>query len=335
MDDVKSAESPLEAAAQTVSADTAEAFKLLADETRLAILLALWEEHEPLPEHNVSFSELLERVDYDNRGNFSYHLEKLEGRFVTQHTERGGYELRTAGLKLVRSIIAGTGIDEVSVDGVEIDDPCPVCDAPATTINYQDGVVLWNCTQCDGVAPGVSEWGTVKEHMDGILALRQFEPAGVAARDPMELRTASKVAKHQEAQSMFNGVCPTCSGQVDGRVAYCEDHDPQGGCDNCGWLLELLVRFQCRTCEEYLFVDPGHLALFHPAVVALYEEHGISTRIHTGDLGSASRLFEIMTDHEREIISENPLRMAVTAEVADGDVRVTFDETASIVDVRR
>jgi len=334
MDEVTSTESLLEAAAQTVGTNTTEAFKLLADETRLAILLALWEEHEPLPDHNVPFSRLLDRVDYDNRGNFSYHLEKLEGSFVTQHTERGGYELRTAGLKLVRSIIAGTGIDDVSVDDVEIDEPCPICDAP-TTINYQDGVILWTCTECDGVAPGVSEWGAVKDHMDGVLDLTQFEPAGVAARRPAELRAASKVAKHQKVRSMFNGVCPTCSGPVDSRLEYCSDHDPRGGCDNCGWLLRLLAYFQCRTCEDYAIADPKKLPLFHPAVTAFYEDHGISTRVHTEDTGSARHIFDLMTDHGEELVSEDPLRVAVTAAVDGDDVRVTIDETASIVDVSR
>jgi len=334
MEDVKSTESPLEAAAQTVSSDTAEALKLLADETRLAILLALWEEHEPFPNHNVPFSRLLDQVDYDNRGNFSYHLEKLDGRFVMQHTERGGYELRTSGLKFVRSLIAGTGIDDVSVDDVEIGESCPICEAP-TTINYQDGVVLWTCTECDGVAPGVSEWGTVKEHMEGVLDLTQFEPAGVANRTPAELRAASKVAKHQKARSMFNGVCPTCSGQVDSRLEYCEDHDTRGVCDNCGWLLNLLVHFQCRTCEDYAIVDPKKLPLFHPTVAAFYEDHGVSTRVHTEDPGSARHIFDLMTEHGESLVSEDPLRVAITASVDGDEIRVTLDETARVVDVSR
>jgi hypothetical protein len=157
----------------------------------------------------VPFSRLLDRVGYDDRGNFSYHLEKLEGRFVKQHSERGGYELQTAGLNLVRSIIAGTGMDNVSVDNAEIDESCPVCDAPTTTINYQDGVVLWTCTECDGIAPGVSMWGDLKDHMEGELGLTQFEPAGVADRTPAELRAASQVARHQNARHMFNGLCQT------------------------------------------------------------------------------------------------------------------------------
>jgi len=335
MDDVRSTESPLEAIGRTVGPETTEAFKLLADETRLAILLALWEEYDTPPDDNVPFSRLLDRVDYDTRGNFSYHLEKLEGRFVTQHTERGGYELRTAGLNLVRSIIAGTGIDDVSVEDAELDESCPVCDAPTTTINYHDGVVLWTCTECDGVSPGVSMWGELKNHMRGVVGLTQFEPAGVVDRTPEELRAASWVASHQRARSMVSGLCPTCSGSVDSRLEYCRDHDPHGGCDNCGWLLRLLAHFECRTCEDHVVVDPKRLPLFHPTVVAFYDDHGISTRVRTDDLGSARRLFDLMTDHDGEIVSEDPLRVAITAS-ADGDeVRVTIDDTASIIDVSR
>ena len=334
MDDIASTKSPVEAAARTVGIDTTDALKLLADETRLAILLALWEEHEPHADDAVPFSQLFERVDYDNRGNFSYHLEKLEGRFVTQHTERGGYELRTSGLKFVRSLIAGTGLDDISVTDAEIGEPCPICEAP-TAVDYHDGVVLWTCTECDGVAPDVSEWGTLKDHMNGVLGFAQFEPAGVADRTPIELRAASAVAEHQRARSMFDGLCPTCSGRVDGRLEYCRDHDSSGVCDICGWMLRLFAQFQCRTCEEYVDIDTKQLALFHPAVVAFYENHEISTRFHADDPESARRLFDLMIDHEEELVSDDPLRIAVKVAVDDDIVSVTFDETASIVDVRR
>jgi predicted RNA-binding Zn-ribbon protein involved in translation (DUF1610 family)/DNA-binding transcriptional ArsR family regulator len=335
MDDVQSTESPLEAAGQTVGSKTVEAFQLLADETRLAILLALWQEYEPLPDENVPFSRLFELVDHDNPGNFSYHLEKLQGPFVTQNTERGGYELQTAGLNLVRSIIAGTGIDDVSVEDAVIDESCPVCDTPTTTINYQDGIVLWSCTECAGVAPGVSMWGELNDHMEGELGLTQFEPAGVAERTPAELRAASWVASHQRARSMVNGLCPTCSGPVEGRLEHCRDHDPRGGCDNCGWMLRLLAHFQCRICEDHHIVDPKRLPLFHPTVIAFYDDHGISTRVQAEDIGSARRLFDLMTDHGGELLSDDPLRVAIIASVDDDEVRVTIDETASIVDISR
>ena len=55
--------SPLEAAAGVAGTDATEAFGLLANETRLAILLALWEAKEPekpRSEQAVPFSELYE-----------------------------------------------------------------------------------------------------------------------------------------------------------------------------------------------------------------------------------------------------------------------------------
>lgn len=71
-------ELPLEAAAGVAEPQTVGAFKHLSDESRLAILPALWEAYEPFADNNaLSFSELREQVEYETSGNFSYHLEKL------------------------------------------------------------------------------------------------------------------------------------------------------------------------------------------------------------------------------------------------------------------
>ena len=56
-------ESPLTTAAGAVGPETTEAFGLLANETRLAIMLALWEAYDPHAEDNaVGFTELRGRV---------------------------------------------------------------------------------------------------------------------------------------------------------------------------------------------------------------------------------------------------------------------------------
>ncbi|NIQ52585.1 MAG: hypothetical protein GWN85_03630, partial [Gemmatimonadetes bacterium] len=63
------------AGGRPTEAAATEAFSLLANETRLGILLAIWEEQVPLAEDNtVPFSRLFERVAIEDRGNFSYHL---------------------------------------------------------------------------------------------------------------------------------------------------------------------------------------------------------------------------------------------------------------------
>jgi ssDNA-binding Zn-finger/Zn-ribbon topoisomerase 1 len=327
MVDAEPTESPLEAAAGTAGAHATEAFTLLADETRLAILLALWEEYNPHADDNVPFSQLFERTRYDDRGNFSYHLEKLEGTFVEQYSERGGYELKTPGLRLVRAIIAGTGIEDTTLEAAAIDQECPLCGA-STVVSYRDGLVFWACTECEGVAP--EETGT-----DGALGLVQFEPAGLADRTPGELRAASMLVARQKSRSMFDGLCPTCSGRVDSWLQCCPEHETDGVCERCGLRMEILARFQCRTCEEYGVTSPKRLALFHPAVVSFYDDHGVSTRLQADDFESAKRVHDLVDDHELNLVSEKPPRVTVTASLDCDEVHLTFDETVNVIDVIR
>jgi hypothetical protein len=95
------------------------------------------------------------------------------------------------------------------------------------------------------------------------------------------------------------------------------------------------VHFQCRICEDHDVVAPKRLPLFHPTVIAFYDNHGVSTRVRADDLGSARRVFDLMTDQGAEIVSEDPLRVAIVPSVDGDELRVTIDETASIVDVSR
>ncbi|WP_435196536.1 winged helix-turn-helix domain-containing protein [Natronomonas sp. EA1] len=305
-----------------------EAFALLGNETRLNILLAIWEKQVPLAEDNtVPFSRLFERVNCDDRGTFSYHLDQLEGQFITQHTERGGYELTIPGLKLVRTIIAGTGVSDATLEPTDIDQPCPLCDAP-TEIAYREGVMFLTCTECEGVAPG-------KADIESVLLGNYFEPAGVNGRSPEELHAASVAASVRRARTLFNGLCPTCSGPVVGRLECCPNHEPTSDCANCGRIIGAWAHLECRICKHYAVPNPKWLALFHPAVVALYDDYGVSPRVHAADFQSARRVFGLVYDHELDIVSVNPPQVTVTAAIDGNEVHLTFDETASVVDVRR
>lgn len=72
MTDSTVSESPLEAAAGTAGPHAVEAFELLSDETRLAILLTLWENYDPHAEDNsVPFSTLYDRVNMGDSGTFT------------------------------------------------------------------------------------------------------------------------------------------------------------------------------------------------------------------------------------------------------------------------
>lgn len=324
----ESTDLPIDAAAGEAGLHTTEAFALLADETRLAILLALWEAYDPQADDNtVPFSEIFDHVDYDDPGNLSYHLQKLEGQFVQQQGEGEGYRIRTTGLKLVRSVIAGAGVQDMTLEPSEIDQQCPLCGAP-TTISYRDGLVIHSCTECDGAAPEQSD-------TDGLLSMAPFDPAGLIDRTPEKIQAASTIATLRRAQTLFDGLCPACSGSVDGWFEYCGDHDTTETCENCQLRFAARARFQCRICRNHKIQPPQGLVLFHPAVASFYDDHGVSTRVRADDVGTVTRFYDLMDEHEVAVVSEEPLRVVVTATYNDDEIQLTFDDTVSAVDVRR
>lgn len=324
MADADATELPLETPAGAAGSHATDAFALLGNETRLAILLALWEEHDPHADDNaVPFSRIFDRVDYDDPGSFRYHLRQLEGQFIRQYGEGGGYELRVPGLKFIQVVIAGAGVQDATREATEIDQPCPFCGA-STAIRYQEGLVVQVCTQCEGVT---------EENVPGFLSAVPFDPAGLAERTPQEIRAASRVAAWRQTQLMFEELCPACSGPVDSWLDCCRDHDPTGICGRCGTKFAVLARFECQVCKNHNVSSPKALAMFHPDVQGFYATHGVSTRIRADDFESVKRVFGLMDDHRIEIVAEEPPRAVVTAAVDDDEIRLTFDESARVVDV--
>lgn len=132
-DDVR--ELPVDVPPGEAGVHAAEAFGLLGNDIRLAILLALWAEHDPHAEDNaVPFSDIFDRVDYEDPGNFSYHLDQLEGQFIRQRAEGEGYELRDPAKKFIQVIIAGAGVKGATQAPTSIDEPCPFCGATMTSL---------------------------------------------------------------------------------------------------------------------------------------------------------------------------------------------------------
>ena len=323
-----STESVLASAAGAAGQHTTEAFALLGDETRLAILLALWEEYDPHADDNsVPFSRVLDRLKYDDPGNLRYHLEKLRGQFVQQQAEGEGYELRETGLKLIRAVIAGAGVEETTMETTEIEQECLLCGAP-TAIRYSDGCLFWTCTECAGPTPEATD-------TDGFLSATPFDPAGLTDRTPEEIRLASLAVAGRKIRLMFDGFCPDCSGSVEGWLECCADHDSAGVCEHCGKQFAAWARFQCQICKRHGISSPKTLALFHPAVISFYDDHGVSIRFRADDFENARQVFSQMHDHGMDIVSTDPPRVTVTASMNDEEIRLTFDETGNVVDVRR
>jgi hypothetical protein len=320
-------ELPVEISAGEAGAHATEAFALLGNETRLAILLALWEEYDPhATDNTMLFSELFERVAYDDPGSFSYHLQQLCGQFIRQRSDDEGYELRVPGLRFVQAVIAGAGVQDATLEQTEIDQACPFCEAP-TAIQYRDGIVVHVCTECEGV--------TSEEGVRGFLSAVPFDPVGLTQWTPEEIRAASRVAAWRQTQFMFDGLCPACSSPVDSWLEACPDHDPNGICEQCGATFAVLARFECRTCKNHNVSSPRALALFHPAVIAFYDDHGVATRFRADDAESVRRVFGLLDSHEVTLVDTAPPRAVVSVAHAGDEVRLTFNETASVVEVER
>ena len=327
MSDADAGELPIDETLGAAGPHATDAFALLGNETRVAILLALWEEYDPHTSENiVPFSEIFDRVNYDDPGTISYHLQELTGQFIRQYPDGGGYELLVPALRFIHAVIAGAGVQDGDLELTEIDQPCPFCDAP-TAITYQEGLVVHVCTECEGVTTG--------EDIRGYLSAVPFDPAGLTNRSPEEIRAASRVAAWRQTQIMFDGLCPACSGPVNSWLECCTDHDSTGICDQCGAQFASLARFECQTCKNHNVSSPKALALFHPTVMAFYEEHGVSMRLHAEEFETVRRVFGLMDTHDVDVVVTDPPRAEVTVTCSGDEMRLVFDETASVTEVHR
>lgn len=328
MDNTASPDSPLEAAAGAAGPHLVDAFKLLNDETRLAILLTLWEEYEPYGSTEaMAFSELYDRVAIRDSANFTYHLDKLTDHFIEKTND--GYRLRNIGLILVRAVIAGTGLEESTFSATELDISCHRCGAARMQISYQNGAVYLLCPECEGF--------TTSENLpQGTIAVFEFDPAGVARRSPPELLAASAIRGRNNHRMMMQGVCPTCSGPIDSSLRLCQEHIPKTGevCPNCGTRDSARVRYVCAVCKHKNSRPIELTVVEHPAVISFYDEHGIDIRWDINDTEAVARGLELLWAMEHDIVSTDPVRVHVTVPCGGEELRLILDENWDVIDIR-
>lgn len=322
-----STDSPLAVAAGAAGSEVTDAFALLSNETRMAILLSLWEAYEPgLEDHPVSFSELRERVGVRDSGQFNYHLDKLTGQYVTEID--GGYILRDAGLKIVRAVIAGAGIDNATVAPTELDMACTRCGEPSVELQYQSGAIYLTCATCEGIL-------TAEKWPQGTIAIWEFDPAGLSGREPQELRAAAGIRNKHAHQMMAEGVCPACSGAIESSLQLCSDHTTEPGevCPNCGTRDSARVRHVCTVCKNW-DGNPVEVMVFnHPAVVTFYHEHGVDTRLDATDVAGYDRVEESIRSTSHTLVSTDPVRIRVSVPCQEDELQLTLDGDLDVVDV--
>jgi hypothetical protein len=296
-----------------------EAFALLGNDTRVGILRALWNEFESGKGDNaLQYSELFARVDIEDSGNFSYHLEKLTGPFVRGTDE--GYELKQTGINVVRAVVAGTVVDDPEFGPVPVDIDCPICEA-SVEVAYTDELLTAACTACEGALRWNGE--------SGFLFLGLVPPAGIEQRPIDEAFRTTVTHTFHEIAALTDDVCPHCAGSVEVTFDVCPNHDSgtRSLCTACDRSHMAEVWLVCKTCKRSTFPPVSGVVLDHPSVTTFYYRHGIEYRFASWE--TVVRSFDV----REELLSEDPLEMRFTIPVGDDTLRITLDDGLNVIDV--
>ncbi|RQG93783.1 winged helix-turn-helix domain-containing protein [Natrarchaeobius chitinivorans] len=315
--------SPRKDTSQPDTAATTEAFKLLSDETRLELLEALWEGDDPTDSSPMRFADLRERVTVDDPGQIHYHLDKLTAHFVRNSEE--GYELRESGKRIVRMLLSGIALEHPEIEPVEIDVSCPYCGGQ-TLCSYRDGWRYLECTDCDVRC--------VPSFPPGVISMSEFPPSGVRNRTPNEIGHADWIWAAHRRVSVIDGVCPECAGDMPITSIYiCDDHQPDWEeyqfCEHCESIFWILVTHVCKQCEYRWSMPISNYLTREPAVAAFYYDHGVEF-----DFGTPEQ-FGLLLDVEKELLSEDPLRIRMTIHLEDEELNLTYDNQLDVISTER
>ncbi|MEZ3118088.1 winged helix-turn-helix domain-containing protein [Halobaculum sp. MBLA0147] len=291
--------------------DPDEVFGLLSDDSRVAILRALWEADG----HEATFSELRDAVVMRDSGQFNYHLGKLVGQFVTNTED--AYELTQAGIQINGAIEAGAYTAAGSLEPVTLTDPCPTCGGDRT-LEYDDETVRISCQSCP------------VEYRIGV------PPAVFAGHSRDEIPRVADRYLRTTFHHITNGFCSFCDGPVAPTVEVEEPPAPDGdvpsdesaadaGDDSAQPSTVLLAQYTCQQCGSDLTIGLPQVFLHHPAVVSFYYDHGVDVRDRP--------VWEFnLTDPDYQTVrGRDPFRVGVTYECGEETLTLVVDETLNVV----
>lgn len=273
-----------------------DAFALLSDETRIAIIRALG----ATPDESLSFSTLRERANVTDSGQFNYHLRKLIGSFVRQ-TDEDEYELTYAGTRVIGAIFSGTFNQRGTPTSFEFDATCAVCGS-SLEAQYEHERVTIACPTCDDQ---ISSFG--------------FPPGAFENRTREELPQAFDGWIRAYLSTVRRSFCLNCTGRIHGSIT-----------DESEYLLEdqeVGIEHVCERCDERSTSSIGAYLLSHPEVVAFHHDHGI-------DLNETP-FWELpwLREKNATVLSSDPWCVRLALEL-DGDrleLEIEKDLSASVV----
>ena len=277
-----------------------EAFKLLANETRVGVVRALFDTTDGhVTPTSRTFTELYEASGESTTAGFAYHLRQLVGHYLTKEEGEGDdpdtYSLTYAGLQVARGVAAGTYTESVDRDPVSLPEPCPFCADAALELRVRDNVTTVACVACDR----------------DVLSL-PFPPGGFRSHDEASLPRAFDTHHRHRISLMADGNCPECGGAVDGRVDLVGgDSEGEGAEEPDEETGSPLARasLDCGTCGYALRCPVTVAVLDHPAVVAFAHDHGAAL--------DDRPIWNVGPEWAERVVSTDPLAVRVTLELDD------------------
>ncbi|MFC4357267.1 winged helix-turn-helix domain-containing protein [Halobium salinum] len=274
-----------------------DVFELVSDPTRLAVLRELVDAvYETPREPWVSYSDLRDRVGAPDKGNFNYHLGRLDG-LVENGSD--GYAVTPVGRAVVVAVAAGVFDEDWTWGPVDVPGECRFC-GDSLRLRYTDGRLGLGCGDADHEL------------------LLPSSPSLVAGCSGEEALSRVGLVMAQEAELVREGVCPDCEGQVDGEIRRHEtDPDAHGyhfaaECDRCGFLGGYTV---------------GALVRRLPVTTAFLHERG-------ADLGSTPFwTVDFCRPGHEVVVGERPLRLRIDVEREGETLSVTLNREGSVVEV--
>lgn len=283
-----------------IDPEVVDAISSLGNSQRLQILLVLGEEEREHHErrHTKTFTELYDAVDIESSSQFSYHLNQLVGQFVSETPT--GYRLTYSGTKIVRVIRSGVYETTSSFEDREVSGACLFCDETTFLATLDIDQFRIRCTSCDAIL------------------ITDFCPQS-QTRD----RTTSEIIESYcyRIWSIYiqlrGGICPECFGPVDTVVSQYEH----------GGNVHHIHNSSCRECQFLVSMPVEVPVAFHPAVLSLFWNHGISI------LDVPLWVFyEYITSEviEMEIVSDEPFEAHFTVTMDDESLSLRMDDSVTV-----
>jgi hypothetical protein len=297
------------------------AFRMLSDQTRVEILLALWRawamrEYDDVDETEgaIRYNELIDCVGVEDNGRFNYHLSKLQPHFVTKTED--GYRLSGAGKTVVRTVVAVSG-ERPSVDG-NVGTNCPLCDGRIEP-SYDDSWLRFTCTECAGFFGDAAP--------EGALLNENFPPAGLRNRDAASAFQAKLYRCVLDMVYLMQGVCRECASTVSSTVSVCENHvDSENPCPACGHHSEAWATMRCDTCRFAKRLPVEFCALGLSQTIGFLYRNGIDP-LNPSLAGMA----DLVETRFRTDVSTDPLRITVAIDLDDDELVMTLDDNLAPV----